>query len=84
MSVEMGMPDFFGVPQFFINRVVKCESAGHGNIRVYCASIRGAELVPEFSVVMSIEEIMVATAFVKQCAADLWNGEQLLISAMAN
>jgi hypothetical protein len=81
---EMGMPDFFGVPQHFINRVVKCESAGNGNIRVYCCSLRSNELIPEFTVVMSIEEIMIAAAFVKQCAADLWIGEQLLLSTMAN
>jgi hypothetical protein len=78
MTLGMGMPDFFGSPQFFVNRVIKCESAGHGNIRIYCCSIRGNEVVPELSIIMSIEELMVATVFVKHCAAELWNREQLI------
>jgi hypothetical protein len=74
---EMGMPDFFGAPQYFVNHIVKCESAGHGNARLYFCSVRGDELIPEFSVVMSLKELLATNALIKQMAADLWNSEQL-------
>jgi hypothetical protein len=78
MTLGMETPDFFGAPQYFVNRIVKCESAGNGNARLYFCSIRGGELVPEFSVVMSLKELMTTNAFIKHMAADLWNSEQLL------
>lgn len=65
-------PDFFGMPEFFINHV-DCESAGTGNIRIYCSTIRCNEMVPAFSVVMSIPEVLEAAAIVKQRASELWN-----------
>ena len=73
--------DFFGMPEFFVNRV-DCESAGTGNIRVYCSTIRGGELVPAFSFVMSIPEIFEAIVTVKQKASELWNEATLRVEMM--
>ena len=71
-------PDFYGMPEFFINHV-DCESAGTGNIRVYCSTVRGGEVVPAFSVVMSIPEIFEAIVVVKQKASELWNDATLRV-----
>lgn len=67
-----GNADFFGVPEFFVTHV-SCESAGRGNMRVYCSSLRGNELVPQYSVVMSIADLLEASAHVRQRAAEIWN-----------
>lgn len=72
----MGMherPDFFGVPEYFMNSVFDCEAAGAGNMRVYCCAKRGNELVPLFTVVMPIVEMIEAAAIVKQRAGEIWN-----------
>jgi hypothetical protein len=71
-TIMAGNADFFGVPEFFITNV-SCESAGRGNVRVYCSSLRGNELVPQYSVVMSIVDLMEATAVVRKRAAEIWN-----------
>ncbi len=76
-----GSADFFGVPEYFVTNV-SCESAGRGNIRVYCSSLRGNELVPQYSVVMSIADLLEATAIVKQRAADIWNEATMPVPAM--
>lgn len=75
-----GNADFFGVPEYFITNVT-CESAGRGNIRVYCSSLRGNELVPQYSVVMSLFDMVAATAEVRHRATELWNEAQLMVPA---
>jgi hypothetical protein len=67
-----GNSDFYGTPEFFITNV-SCESAGRGNVRVYCSSLRGNELVPQYSVVMSIVDLMEASTLVRKRAAEIWN-----------
>lgn len=73
-----GNADFFGVPEYFITNV-EAESAGRGNMRIYCSSLRGNELVPQFSVVMSIPDMVEAATMVKQRAAELWNEAQMIV-----
>jgi hypothetical protein len=74
---DFGMPDFFGAPEYFANRVVRLESAGGDNVRLYWASIRGGELVPLYTEIMSFAELMQALAFIKQRATELWNESRL-------
>lgn len=61
-----------------MNRVYECESAGGGNMRVYCVSMRGSEAVPLFTVVMPIIDMIEAAAIVKQRAAEIWNETQMV------
>ena len=76
MSLGSGMPDFFGVPEYFASRVIRCEPAGGDNIRLYWVSVRGNELIPLYTEVMSFGEMMQAVAFIKQQASELWNAKQ--------
>jgi hypothetical protein len=77
-----GKPDFFGTPEYFMNRVYDCEAAGGGNMRVYCCSVRGKEVIPLFSVVMPIIEMIEAAAIVKQRASEIWNEGQMVVPMM--
>lgn len=78
-----GSADFFGMPEYFIQDV-RCEDAGHGNMRVYLSSKRGNELVPQCTVVMSISEMAEAAATVKQRAAEIWNDMTLKAPELVN
>lgn len=71
-------PDFYGTPEFFMNTVYECEPAGGGNMRVYCCSKRGNELIPLFTVVMPISEMFEAATLVKDRALEIWNETQLV------
>ena len=73
-----GSADFFGIPEYFVTNVT-CEGAGRGNIRIYCSTLRGNALVPQFSVVMSLSDTMDAVVTVKQRAAELWSDAMMPI-----
>ena len=75
--------DFFGVPEYYVTRVIECEAAGGGNMRVYCCATRGNEMMPVFTVVMSISDMLEASSFVRQRAAEIWNETQL-VPALVN
>lgn len=77
MNREYG-PDFFGTPEYFVSRIVKCESAGGNNIRIYCAAERGDELVPLYTAIMPIESLVEGLAFIRKRADDIWNKSQLM------
>lgn len=77
MNREYG-PDFFGAPEYFVSRIVKCESAGGNNIRIYCAAMKGNETVPLYTAVMPIESLVEGLTFIRTRADEIWNRAQLM------
>jgi RNA 3'-terminal phosphate cyclase len=61
-----------------VSRVVACEPAGGGNMRVYCAAVRGNEIMPLYTTVMPIVEMIEGIAYVKRRATEIWNETQLV------
>lgn len=76
MNREDG-PDFFGVPEYFVSRIVKCEPAGGNNIRIYCAAMKGNEAVPLYTAVMPIESLVEGLAFIRERSDEIWNKAQM-------
>lgn len=70
--------DFYGTPEFFVSKIVKCESAGGSNIRIYCAAMKGNEAVPLYTAVMPIESLVEGLNFIRQRADEIWNKAQLM------
>jgi hypothetical protein len=46
-------------------------------MRVYCAAVRGNEIMPLYTTVMPIVEMIEGIAYVKRRATEIWNETQL-------
>jgi hypothetical protein len=54
------MLDGIGVPEFFYTTIGKTEDAGGGCVRIYCCIERGGMLIPQLTVVMPAESLIIA------------------------
>lgn len=72
---EPQMADAYGIPEFFITVVGRIECAGGGCVRSYGCSERGGLLVPQYSVIMPIANMIEATRFVQANTMRLYSKE---------
>lgn len=75
IETEPRMADAFGVPEFFVTDVGLIESACGGNIRVIHCIKRGGMLLPVFSLVKPMLNIIMSAQAVRDAAQELFKLE---------
>jgi len=74
---EREMLDCVGIPEFFYTTIGKTEAAGGGCVRIYCCIERGGTLIPQFTVVMPAESLIIAARRAEDAALAVFNHEQM-------
>lgn len=81
IDTELRMADAFGIPEFFVTDVGLVESAGGGNVRIIRCINRGNMLVPVFSLVTPMLNMITQAQVVRDAAKELLSKEMAVRAA---
>lgn len=66
-------------PEYFVTNIGRVESAGRGNVRVYCCVQKGLAMEPAYTVVVPIESLAVMARYCLKVAADHHNQLMMML-----